>query len=563
MWVGVFAVLTLLAVTAVPGSAAPTGTKNFSFTVSPSSVAQGTSGQAFSVTVTNTSPKGSSSNISSLAITVPAEFTPTSASIDPANSTNGNASAVVAINSTSPTCQGGTSQTINVCSLDPVKRLQKVTIRIVANVTSAGLTCGANQSGIWIVQPNTGSQLNGDSFTENPVNAAPYTSITRQCPLDWVVAPSDTTVGADQTVTVGAYDGGGLDTDFDGPITIVVRSEPSAGSLTVTPDTLTAVDGAQSFTLSGDEAGSYTIYAQATGRGDAPDRSFTLFATDSSISGQKWRDHNGDGLTGADEQGISDWTIKAFDGTSEAGSATTNADGDYTISGLQAGTTYTVCEFPPAEDEGYEYRGWYQSVPASNTLCAGFEGAEPNGYTVTIPGPASSSVPGKDFFNVRTITIPSDPDVIVDCGDLPPGGVFTVGDGINDPIGTITVDPDTCKPGEYVFETWVSDGEQFAAFYPLVPSEETMPLIEEYEWVIDGDRTQHTLVYNDFSQDGPYRPMLFCQVDANGDFAAMPDASEGEDPHTSCLLNTTEVPTVDGVLRHDTVYTEVDGYRKI
>ncbi len=578
LWVGGLAILTLFAVTAVPGSTAPTGAKNFSFAVSPGPVAQGDLNQTFSVTVTNTSPKNSSSNISSLSIQVPSQFTPTSASVAPQPaSTNANLSAVPTIDSNSLTCRGGTSQTVNVCSLDPVKRLQKVTITIVADVTSEGLTCGSNQSGAWTVAPNTGSQLNGDSFTENPVNTMPYTSIERQCPLDWVQAPSDTTVSTNQTVTVAAYDDSEIDTSFNGTITIVVRSEPSANALTVTPSTLTAENGEQSFTLSGSAAGSYTIYATATGKDNAPDKSFTLYDINSSIAGQVWRDHNNNGAKNADEGGQSDWIVKAFEGTTEKGSATSADDGTYTISGLAAGTTYTVCEFAPAEETGYEYRGWIQSVPTANTLCAGFDGAEPNGYSVTFPGPAGSNVANQDFLNVRTITIPEPNTVGVDCGNLPPGDVFTVGDGVIDPVGTITVDPDNCKPGEYVFETWTSGDEQFAEFYPAFDTTGTtpVPFTETYEWIINGDRTQQTLNYDDDGAGGvPFREMLFCEVNANGDFTGFPDpVAPDTAPHTSCLLGTSEVPKADdpdtetvdegGVLRKDTVYTLIDGQRSL
>jgi hypothetical protein len=92
-----------------------------------------------------------------------------------------------------------------------------------------------------------------------------------------------------------------------------------------------------------------------------------------------------------------------------------------------------------------------------------------------------------------------------------------------------------------------------------------VPLVEDYEWIINGDRTQQTLFYDDDGAGGvPEREMLFCEVDGNGDFAAFPDPVAGDDdPHTSCLLNTTESPTETGVQRFDTVYTLIDGVRKL
>lgn len=462
LWFGTLAVIVLVGGLTVPGLAAPSGVKNFSFTVGPPSVAQGAQDQTFTITVTNTSPRGSSSNISSLSVTVPDEIDVQSASVAPRPaSDNANADAVVTIGTDGATCRNGDDQTVNVCSTDPLKRLQKIAITIVADVTGS---C-QDPSGAWAVAANTGSQLNGDAFAENPVNPNPTTTI--ECP-------------------------------------------------------------------------------------------------NATISGQVWRDHDNDGQRDTDENGQSGWTVKAFDGTTEAGSDSTDADGDYVIPGLVTGATYTVCEFAPAEEPGFEYRGWTQSVPDdADDLCAGVADAEPNGHSVTIPGSGASE--DVDFFNVRTITV-GDP-IEVDCDNLPPDGIFTVGDGINDPIGTIQVDPEACKPGEYVFETWVSGNEQFAEFYPTFDTSGTplVPFVETYEWVINDNRTQQTLFYDDDGDGGvPEREMLFCVVDTQGNFAAFPGpVSPDTAPHTSCLLSTTEVPTGTGVLRHDTVYTEIDGARKI
>ena len=98
--VAAFALLMLVAVAALPSLAAPTGTKYYMTTVSPGTVNTGTT-QAFTVTVKNTSPKQSSSNISSVSIVVPSQFTISGTPTITSASTNGdNSSAVISVNGT-------------------------------------------------------------------------------------------------------------------------------------------------------------------------------------------------------------------------------------------------------------------------------------------------------------------------------------------------------------------------------------------------------------------------------------------------------------------------------
>jgi hypothetical protein len=178
--VAAFALLVLIAVLALPSLAAPGGAKNFSFAQTAGPVNAGTTGQSFSVLITNTSPTGSSSNISSARITVPSQFTNITNLAIGANSTNTDSSVVLSVDSTNASCQGGTAQTINVCSLDPTKRTQKVEITFKADVSNT-VACGDTNSGAWAVTANTGSQNNGDSFTQKPANLSPYTVIHKTC----------------------------------------------------------------------------------------------------------------------------------------------------------------------------------------------------------------------------------------------------------------------------------------------------------------------------------------------------------------------------------------------
>ncbi len=85
--------------------------------------------------------------------------------------------------------------------------------------------------------------------------------------------------------------------------------------------------------------------------------------TDRKISGYKWEDLNGNGVHDAGEPGIEGWTINL--GTSKH--ATTNANGYYEFTGLEAGS-YTVCE--GSRD------GWYNTSPTSVSvnLCSSTSG---------------------------------------------------------------------------------------------------------------------------------------------------------------------------------------------
>jgi hypothetical protein len=455
LWIGGLAVVALLVFTALPGIAA-VKTKSVKLEVTPSSALADTPAVHFMAKLTNNSPAGVA-NPNSFTVTVPSGFIVTAVApkpLPPPASSNPNLSSLVA------NVDG--SSTVSVKSLDPVQRLQFVTLDI--TVTTPLITDCIPASGEWTAVAWTGSGLTGDTFIQT--------------------LPKPTT------------------------------------SLTCA----------------------------------------------SSIAGQVWRDHNKNGVKDtADEAGQSGWTVKAFDGTALAGTALpTGTDGKYLIEDLTSGKTYTVCEFAPAEDAGFEYRGWIQSVPSANTLCDEMAGAEPNGISVPMPDLATYTVVDQDFLNVRTITIPGTGTVTVVCSDLPPGGVFTVGDGVNEPLASVTIDPDACKPGVYVFESWTTpDGDQFVDFHPTFTTGDLVPLTESLTWVIDGERTQQTLSYDDSGAAVPnYRPMLFCVVDEFGDFAAMPaPVSPDEALHTSCLLNTTEEPTQLGVLRRDSVYTLVDGRR--
>jgi len=460
-WIAAVAVAGLLAFIALPVLAAPNGTKYYLTGVSPSSVSTGTS-PTFTVTVTNTSPKQSSSNISSVSILVPSEFTINGTPTISSASNNGdNSSAVVTVNGpTSVGCTAGTGQKVSVCGLAPVKSQKKVVISINTSVGTAGLDCGqSKQSEAWVVKANTGSQLNGTDFDPDPgQGGAITTTITRAC--------------------------------------------------------------------------------------------------NASIAGQVWRDHNQNGAKDAANEsaqavGTGGFIISAYDGTASAGTVTYPSAGHYKITNLEPGHTYTVCETAPAETPNY--LGWFQATPtdsdfpaasvATTTTCTA-SGTESGGYSVT-PPVSSPDVTGVDFFNVRTVEVTA-------CSSD-----YSVGGG-DDPVSTVTMAAD-CKLGTYVFESFVNtDKTQETDFYPLqVSGTGTKQITQDIDWALT-NKQQSTLLYDDNPNDSTgFQPVLFCNVDGDGNFVSMP--TDEQPGATTCLMSTTETPSADGVARSDTIISLVDG----
>src|SRR5919197_5933361 len=125
----------LILVTAVAVMAA---TRTFTFTVSPTSVIEGTTGQVFSVAVKNTT---SSATINSFKVEVPSEFTVTGAALNASASSNPNAGATVTT----------VGQRVKVQFLDPVKKGQTVTVEVSTDPVASGvdvtLSIGSGPSG--------------------------------------------------------------------------------------------------------------------------------------------------------------------------------------------------------------------------------------------------------------------------------------------------------------------------------------------------------------------------------------------------------------------------------
>ncbi len=111
-------------------------------------------------------------------------------------------------------------------------------------------------------------------------------------------------------------------------------------------------------------AGSYTATAflntgnPAKANFASPDTSFTIVPRNTqdkgSISGMKFNDSNADSIKDPWESGIESWTIKLIDSGGNVKTATTDANGNYSFSGLLE-DNYTVAEVPMP--------GWTQTFP--------------------------------------------------------------------------------------------------------------------------------------------------------------------------------------------------------
>ena len=245
-WIAVLAVAGLMAFIAIPVLAAPSGTKYYLTAVSPSGAANpvntGTT-QNFTVTVTNTSPKQSSSNFSSVSILVPSQFTVNGTPTITSASTNGdNSSAVVTVNGpNSVGCVAGTGQKVSICGLAPVKSQKKVVFSINATVGTAGLACGQHvDSDAWIVKANTGSQLNGNDFDPDPTQVSPITTrIQRVCNASiagqiWRDHNQNGAKDTDFESAQAVGSGGFTVSAFDGASSAGTVTYPSAGHYKIT-----------------------------------------------------------------------------------------------------------------------------------------------------------------------------------------------------------------------------------------------------------------------------------------------------------------------------------------
>src|SRR5439155_687328 len=113
--------------------------------------------------------------------------------------------------------------------------------------------------------------------------------------------------------------------------------------------------------------------------------------TTGSVSGVKREDHNANGTQDAGDQGLSGWTIRAYNaGGTVADSTSTANDGTYTLN-LSPGT-YTICDvsqnsFPPRRSSG---------------LCGSPSTGQPTGGGYHVTPASGGSSTANDFGNYTT-----------------------------------------------------------------------------------------------------------------------------------------------------------------
>jgi Carboxypeptidase regulatory-like domain/IPT/TIG domain len=199
-------------------------------------------------------------------------------------------------------------------------------------VTINGVTYAKAESGVVITATRTsGDDLTaGDSagFLVNPGAATK---------LAFTVQPGNSTAGSTLAgpPTVSVQDAfSNTVTSSTASITVAIGSNPGGGSLSGTT-TRNASFGVAAFTgLSINQAANgYTLSATSAGLTSATSIAFNITTTGGTIAGAITRVSNGTVISGA--------LVEAIQGTSVVASTTTNASGNYSISGLSNGT-YTV-----------------------------------------------------------------------------------------------------------------------------------------------------------------------------------------------------------------------------
>ncbi len=115
---------------------------------------------------------------------------------------------------------------------------------------------------------------------------------------------------------------------------------------------------------------------------NVPGKDFANFKL-GSISGTKYQDTDGDSTVETGEPALQGWVIQLSKGESFVAEDTSDANGNYSFSGLTAGT-YDVSEVQPSED-------WYHTIPPTES------------YSITIT--SGSVFTEKDFGNVQFGTV--------------------------------------------------------------------------------------------------------------------------------------------------------------
>ncbi len=205
------------------------------------------------------------------------------------------------------------------------------------------------------------------------------TSIKHWIDYNVTVSPESATnvVGVDHimTVTLTKNEGSGYQTVVGDTVNLVLTGTvgyiysvnglvQSPGTMSTTGVTRASPAGTIEVVISATAAGSSTLmaiypYAVAGGEVTATSDPGNKTWEYGSISGMKFNDLNGDGIKDAGEPGLAGWTINATGPVTN--SATTEADGSYTIPNLPAGN-YTITETQQPK--------WTQTHPIGGTHSA-------------------------------------------------------------------------------------------------------------------------------------------------------------------------------------------------
>ena len=246
-------------------------------------------------------------------------------------------------------------------------------------------------------------------------------------------------------------------------------------------------------------------------------------------SGQKFRDMNGDGVKDAGDPGVAGFVINAFldansngildpSETTIAGTATTNASGNYSIN-LRPGR-YIVCEV--------QQTGWNQTFPA-NTVCAG-----KGGWGISLVSGQLDT--GNDFGNVKVANANIQITPGTATNEVGSPHVFTghvnvdAGDGfVNAPAGTLITFSVVSGPGTLTPTSCTTIGTTGSCTVTLNNGVPGVTVVNASTTVTVAGQTLTRSTGDGLTGDSPNATKTW--VDANIQISPLTDTNAVGDPH--------------------------------